>query len=57
MASNYKETHKISIKGTLNWEDQLFEIEDGQPVNFSDVFEKFNGSEVSLGIQLTNELD
>lgn len=57
MASNYKETHKVSIKGMLNLEDNLIEIEDSEPVGLNEVLEKFNGTEISLSIQLTEELD
>ena len=57
MASNYKETHKVSIKGILNLEDNLIEIEDSEPVALKEILEKFNGTEISLNIQLTEELD
>ena len=57
MASAYKETHKIAIKGVLNLEDNLIEIEDGTPVAIGEILEKFNGAEISFSVQLTNELD
>lgn len=57
MASQYKEVHKVSIKGILNIEDSVIEMEDGEKVEINEVLEKFNGAEISLAIQLTNELD
>ncbi len=57
MASNYKETHKINIKGILNIEENKIELEDGGFANLNEVFKKFNGAEITLAISLTNELD
>ena len=57
MACNYKETTKVDVKGFLNYEDKIIEMEDGEPVRLDEVFTKFNGNKVSLTLQFTNELD
>lgn len=57
MASNYKETHKVNIKGILNLEDGIIEMENGGSIEIYDVFRRFNGEEVGIVVQLIKELD
>lgn len=57
MASNYKETHEVSVKGFLNYEDGIIEIEDSESVSLGEILSKFNGVEVSLSVQKVDELD
>ena len=58
MASNFKETHKVTVKGILDLENQTIMLDDGVVISLvNDVLEKFNGCEISMAIGLTNELD